>query len=126
MQKTGVRDLSKVLEDLDDGKRRAGQYGFLGVLRVEEADVLVHVEDVLMGETFNVFVDGDDLLQVLVLSVAEDGVVDYYAVNDRIVIGVDDGLFDCVFFALSECVLETTGLVLVRVDARGVLVKVYL
>lgn len=56
-------------------------------LRVQEADVLVHVEDVAVAEAFDVFVHIDDLLQVLVLAVVEDGVVDYYAVDVGVGVG---------------------------------------
>jgi hypothetical protein len=46
-----------MLEDFDDCKRGAGENGFLTVEGwVEESGVLVHVEDVFVAETFNVFV----------------------------------------------------------------------
>lgn len=78
----------QVLEDLDVGQRRAGQDALLELgLRVQEADVLVHVEDVAVAEAFDVFVHIDDLLQVLVLAVVEDGVVDYYAVDVGVGVG---------------------------------------
>ena len=71
---------------------------------IEEADVLVHVEDVAVGEAFDVFGDVDDLLEVLVLAVAEDGVVDYYAVDFVICICVDDCIFE--EFAVDFAELE--------------------
>lgn len=59
---------AQVLEDFDDRERRAGEDGLaLRGCGVEEADVLVHVEDVLVGEAFDVFGEGDELLQVLIL-----------------------------------------------------------
>jgi hypothetical protein len=42
-----------------------------------------------MREAFDIFIDGDDLLEVLVLSVAKDGVVDDYAVDGGVVVCVD-------------------------------------
>jgi hypothetical protein len=56
-------------------------------VRIQEANVLVHVEDVAVGEALDVLVDGHDLLQVLVLSRAEDGVVDDYAVDLGVGVG---------------------------------------
>ena len=85
---------AQVLEDLDDCERGARQHALLRVRDVEEADVLVHVEDVLVGEALDILVDGDDLLQVLVLAVAEDGVVDDDAVDGGVGVGVDEGVFE--------------------------------
>jgi len=51
---------AKIFEDFDDGEGSAGEDALEGVLRwVEEADVLVHVEDVAMGEALDIFVQGD-------------------------------------------------------------------
>jgi aromatic ring-cleaving dioxygenase len=82
-------------------------------MRVQEADVLVHVEDVAVGEALDVLVDGHNLLQVLVLARTEDGVVDYYAVDLWVGIGVEDGVFE--FFAIdfSELEIEATMRLLV-------------
>lgn len=78
----------EVLKDLDVGQRRAGQDALLALgLGVQEADVLVHVEDVAVAEAFNIFVHVDDLLEVLVLAVVEDRVVDYYAVDVGVGVG---------------------------------------
>jgi hypothetical protein len=56
-------------------------------------------------KTFDILVDGDDLLQVLVLAVAEDGVVDDDAVDFVVVVCVDEGVFEefAVKFAELEC-----------------------
>lgn len=58
-----------------------------------------------MREALDVLVDGDDLLQVLVLAVAEDGVVDDDAVDVAVVVRVDEGVFEefAVDFAEFEC-----------------------
>jgi hypothetical protein len=42
-----------------------------------------------MRQPFNILIDGDNLLQVLVLTVAKDGIVDYYAVDRVVVIRID-------------------------------------
>jgi hypothetical protein len=42
---------------------------------------LIHVEDVAVTESLDVLGDIDDLLQVLVLSIVEDGIVDNDSVN---------------------------------------------
>jgi len=82
----GVVDI-EVLEDLDDGQRGTGQDRLLALgLGVQEADVLVHVEDVAVAKTLDIFVDVNNLLEVLVLAVVEDRVVDDDAVG--VVVGV--------------------------------------
>jgi hypothetical protein len=95
----------QVLQNLDHGKRRAREDALLRARRVEEADVLVHVEDVTMGETLDIFVNGDNLLEVLVLSTAEDGVVDDYAVDGGVVVRFDEAVFEefAIDFAEVEC-----------------------
>ena len=72
--------------------------------RVQEADVLEEVEDVPVGEAFDVFVDGGDLLQVLVLAGVENGVVDDDAVDGVVGVGGQDGAFElfAVDFAQGE------------------------
>lgn len=97
----------EVLEDLDIRQGGAGQDRFLALgLAVQEADVLVHVEDVAVAQALDVFGYVDDLLQVLVLAGAEDGVVDDYAVDVVVGVGVQDGLFDVVAGDLAHGVLE--------------------
>jgi hypothetical protein len=99
----------EVLEDLDVGQRGARQNALLALgLRVQEADILVHVEDVTMAETLDILANIDDLLQVLVLTVVEDRVVDDDAVDVRVAVGGDDGLFDVVAGDLAEGVLEAS------------------
>lgn len=106
VRKDGVVDV-EVLEDLDVGQRCAGQDGLLALgLAVQEADVLVHVEDVAVAQALDVFGYVDDLLQVLVLAGAEDRVVDDYAVDVVVGVGVQDGLFDVVAGDLTHGVLE--------------------
>lgn len=84
----------QILQNLDDSQRRTWQYALLGVCRVEETDVLVHVEDVAMRQTLDIFVDRNNLLEILVLSVAEDGVVDYYAVDGVVVVCINERVFE--------------------------------
>lgn len=57
-----------------------------------------------MRETLDVLVDGDDLLQVLVLSVAEDRVVNDDAVYFVVVVRVDEGILEK--FAIDFAKLE--------------------
>lgn len=59
---------SNVLKDLDDRKRCAWENRLLRLRSVQEADVLVHVEEVFVGKTFDIFVHGSHLLEVLVLA----------------------------------------------------------
>lgn len=95
---------------------------------VEEADVLVHVEEVLVGEAFDVFVHGCDLLEVLVLwvvlvplrgrgegvgemylAVTKDGEVDDDAVDSVIGVCSENVFFEFVFGHFAELELEATG-----------------
>lgn len=97
----------EILEDLDDGQRRAREDALLALgLGVQEAHVLVHVENVAVAEAFDVFVHVDDLLQVLVLAVIEDGVVDDDAVDFGVGVGGEDGFFDVVARDFAEGVAE--------------------
>lgn len=106
----GVVDV-QVLEDLNVGKGSAGQNALLALgFRVQEADVLVHVEDVLVAQTLDILADVHDLLQVLVLAVVEDGVVYDDAVDFGVFVGAEDGFFDVVAADFTEGVLESTVL----------------
>lgn len=105
----GVVDL-QVFEDLDDGEGRAGEDGLFGVGRgVEEADVVVHVVEVLVAETFDVLGERDGFLDVLVVGgiAGEDGVVDEDAVYAVIVVGVHNGFFKKVFVYAAEVEVES-------------------
>lgn len=69
---------------------------------------MVHVENVAVREALDVLVDGDDLLQVLVLARAEDGVVDYYAVDGGVGVGVEECVFELVAVGFAEGEGEAT------------------
>lgn len=106
---TVVQDLvicTDVLEDLDDSQRRAGQDRLHGFGLVQETDVVVHVRDVLEVEALDVLVDGDALLEVLVLLVAEDGEVYNHTVDVVVVVAPVDLLLELVLGDLDEFVLE--------------------
>lgn len=47
-----------------------------------------------MRESLYILVDGNNLLQVLILAVAEDGVVDDDAVYGGVVVCVDQSIFE--------------------------------
>lgn len=61
-----------------------------------------------MRKTFDIFVDGDNLLQVLVLAIAKDGVVDDDAVDFVIVVCVDKGVFEEFPINLAKLECEAT------------------
>jgi hypothetical protein len=104
----GVVDV-EVLQNLDVGQRGAGQDALLTLgLRVQEPDVLIHVEDVAVAQTLDVLADVHDLLQVLVLSVVEDRVVDDNAIDVGVGVGGDEGIFDIVAGNFTEGILEAT------------------
>jgi len=77
--------------------------------RVEEADVLVHVEDIAVREAFDIFAKGDKLLDILILARGEDGVVDYDSVYFVVRVGLNDAVFEVLFFDFAEVELKTTG-----------------
>ena len=106
----GVVDL-EVLEDLDNGQRGAGQDGLLAVLRrVEEADVVVHVVQVLVAHALDVLAKVDSLLDVLVVVrvLREDGVVDDHAVDVLIIVGLHDLLLQGFLLDVSQVEVEAT------------------
>ena len=61
-----------------------------------------------MGEAFDIFGDVYDLLQVLILSVAEDGIVHDDAVDFGIVVRIDDGVLEEFAIDFSELECEAT------------------
>lgn len=107
----GVVDL-EVLEDLDDGEGGAGKDGLLEVAGgVEEADVVVHVVEVLVGEALDILGEGDGLLDVLVVGriVREDGVVDDDAVYGVVFVGGCDGFLEFLLIDLAQVEGEAAG-----------------
>lgn len=61
-----------------------------------------------MGQTFNVFVNRDNLLKILVLPIAKDGIVDNYAIYRRVVVRIDEGIFEKLAIDFTEVELEAT------------------
>lgn len=101
-----------MLEDLDDGERRAGQNRLLLVLGcVEEASVVIHVVKMLVAETLDVLGQVDGFLDVLVVSrvLVEDRVVDDDAIDFLLLVSLHDFLFKVVLFDGSEIEVEATG-----------------
>ncbi len=102
----------QVFKDFDYSQRRAGKDRLVQVGgRIEEADVLVHVEHVCVGETLDVLGWGDELLDIVVLARGrgEDGVVDYYAVDGGVGVGGEDGFFDVFFGDGADFEEESAG-----------------
>lgn len=61
-----------------------------------------------MRQAFDIFANVYDLLQVLVLSIAKDGVVDDDAVDGVVVVGIDDGVLKEFAVDLSKLEREAT------------------
>lgn len=61
-----------------------------------------------MRKTFDILAKGDDLLEVLVLTGTEDGIVDYYAVDFGVVVRVDEGVFKKLAIDFAELKCEPT------------------
>lgn len=72
-----------------------------------------------MRQAFDVFGEGDDVLEVGVLAVVVDWVVDYYAVYGGVGVGRDYCFFDVVFVDGGEGVFEATVLGLVSAGVYG-------
>lgn len=93
----GVVDL-EVFQRFDNRQWGAREDGLFEIGRgVEEANVVVHVEEVGVAETFNILGEGDSLLDVAVLMAlvgGPDGVVDEDTVDFGVVVGGDDGLLE--------------------------------
>lgn len=101
----GVVDL-QVLEDLDDGQRRAGQSRLLSVVRrVQEAHVLVHVVYQQWCQTLDILVRCHCGLQSAIARGAEDGVVD----DDAVDVGGGVGLPDRGLEVLAVELFEREG-----------------
>lgn len=62
-----------------------------------------------MTQPFDVLGYIHDLLQVLVLTVVEDGIINDYAVDIVVGVGGQDGFFDFFFVDVAAGVLETTA-----------------
>jgi len=60
---------SDILHDLDQSERCAGDDALLGVGLVQEANVVVHVVDVLVMKALDILAHIHDILEVLVLQV---------------------------------------------------------
>lgn len=61
-----------------------------------------------MGEAFDVFGEGNDVAQIVVLLGVEDGVVDYDAIDGGVGVGGEDGVFDGFAGDAAELEGETT------------------
>lgn len=96
----------QVLQDLDHSQRRAWQDTLLRTRAIQISDVLVHVENVAMAETLDIFGDVDDLLEVLILTIVENGIVNYNAIDIRIRICGDESLFDILPIDCTECIAK--------------------
>jgi hypothetical protein len=113
----GVVDL-QILEDLDNSERSTRKDGLLAVLgRVNEANVVVHVVDVLMPKTLDVLAEINRLLDVLVMGgvVGEDGVVYDHAINILVLVGLHDLLLEDLLVHCSEVKVEAAML---QISAR--------
>lgn len=101
-----------MLQNFHDRQWSAWKNGFLLVKRcVQKADVLIHVEDVFVRESFDVFFESYELLDVLILTGGawEDGVVDYDAVYGRVGVGSEDCFFNLFFGDETEVEEKTAG-----------------
>ena len=54
---------------------------------------MVHVKDISVSETFDIFVEGNELLDVAVLTTTEDWVVDHDAIDTWVGVRFENGIF---------------------------------
>lgn len=97
---------SNVLHDLDNSQGGARENALFGVGVVQEADVVVHVVNVLVVETLNILAHIDDVLKVLVLAISKDRVVDHDTMDILILIGLHDLDLQLVSGALPQLKLD--------------------
>lgn len=71
------------------------------MLVVEEADVLVHIEDVLVSQAFYILGQRDAFLEVLVLSIVMNRIVDNDAIDVCVVVGGNDRFFNMILFYIG-------------------------
>lgn len=110
LREDGVVDV-QVLEDLEDGKRRAGQDRLLQIgRRVEVAHVVVHVGQVPEAEALDVLLQRDRLLDVVVLGdvLGPYWVVDEDPVYLAVFVGQADLLLQGLFIDSSQVEGEAT------------------
>lgn len=108
VRQDGVVD-PQILQNLNDRQRRAGQNTLLQPCLVEEANVLVHVEDVPVTEPLDILAGVRDLLQILILAVVEDGVIHYDTIHGVVVIGSKDMLFEIFAVGFAQLEFEAAG-----------------
>ncbi len=99
----------QIFQNLDNRQRRAGQNTFLQPGLVEEPNVLVHVEDIPVTEPLDILADVRDLLQILILTVVEDWVIHYDAINGVVLIGSENMLFKIFAVDFTQLEIEATG-----------------
>ena len=77
--------------------------------RVQEADILVHIEDVAVAQTLDIFGNIHNLLQVLVVAIVENGVIDDNTIHVVVAVRGQDGFFDVVAGDIAEGIRESTS-----------------
>lgn len=110
IREDGVIDL-EIFQNLDYGEWGARENRLLGFLLIEEPNVLVHVEKVVVAESFDIFCGIDKVLDIAVLSRGsrENGVVNNDAVDGLVGIGINDFLLNIFFLDSPEGEIKATG-----------------
>lgn len=108
IRQDGLVDL-QVLEDLYEREGRARENALFLPFVVEKPLVLIQVEQILVAQAFDVLFSIDYLLEVLILSIAEYGVVDDDSIHDWILVGANYSLLNVVSFHDSQFKCKPTG-----------------
>ena len=90
--------------------------------RIEETDILVHVEDVCVGQAFHIFLKSDELLNVVVSfrRGIEDWVIDDNAMNGVVNVRSQNCFFKFFPVNSSKIELEATKLLVSKVISTNV------
>jgi hypothetical protein len=110
VREDGVVDL-EIFQNFDYGEWRAGENRLLGFLLIEKSDILIHVEEIVVAESFDIFCGIDKVLNVTVLpgGSRENRVVNDNTVDGLVGIGIDDFLLDVFLLNGPEAEIKATG-----------------
>ena len=108
----------QIFKYLDYSKWCTRQNTFLGFLIIQETYILVQIENVSMTESLDVFPVIGHLLQVLVLTTVENGIVDNDSIHCWIAIRLKDLPFKFFSINLAKLKFEAAGILLENRNCR--------
>lgn len=118
MEAVSVRENSivdlEMLQDFDAGQWGARKDRLLLGIVIELADILIHIENIFVAQSFNILFDGDCLLNILVSvgCCGEDGVVDNDPMNVVVLICFNDSTFKLLLIDSAKIKPETARILI--------------